>query len=242
MDLRPLPPPTGLPLGLDALTGRAFAAVLFDMDGTLVDSTPVVVRSWLRWAAEEGVDPARLTGMHGVPAAGIVERLLPAPRRAAAVARIDAIELQDVDGVVILPGAAQALAALPPGRAAIATSCGRSLARLRMAATGLAAPAVVVTADDVERGKPDPQPYLLAASRLGVDPAACLVVEDAPSGLTSARAAACATLAVATSHVVPELLAAGADAVVRDLSGVVLDVGDEGVRVRPAAASSAVRA
>ena len=231
MDQTPLPPPAGLPIGLEDLAARSFAAVLFDMDGTLIDSTPVVDRSWLRWAQEEDVDPARLAGMHGVPAAGIVERLLPPERRAAAVRRIDAIELADTEGITVLPGAAEALVALPRGRAAIATSCTRPLALARIAATSLAAPEVVVTADDVERGKPDPAPYLLAAARLGVQAARCLVVEDAPSGLASARAAGCATLAVATTHSVADLRAAGPDAVVASLAAVALVTGAEGVRL-----------
>ena len=231
MDPTPLPPPTGLPIGLADLAARSFAAVLFDMDGTLIDSTPVVDRSWFRWAEEEGVDPARLVGMHGIPAAGIVERLLPPERRAAAVRRIDAIEVADTEGITVLPGAAEALAALPPQRAAIATSCTRPLALARIAATGLRAPDVVVTASDVERGKPDPAPYLLAASRLGVQAARCLVVEDAPAGVTSARAAGCATLAVATTHTVAALRAAGPDAIVATLAEVALVTSAEGVRV-----------
>lgn len=192
------------------------SAVLFDLDGTLIDSTPVVVRSWLRWAEAEAVDPARLQGFHGVPAAQIVAALLPQDRVADACARIHAIELDDVEGVRTLPGAADALAVLAP-RAAVVTSCTRALADVRVAAAGLRCPEVVVTADDVTRGKPDPEPYLLGAARLGVDPARCLVVEDAPSGLAAARAAGCVTLAVATTHSRGEL---EADHVVADLSEV----------------------
>jgi mannitol-1-/sugar-/sorbitol-6-phosphatase len=232
VDTAPLPAPVGLPRGVEELQGRRFAAVLFDMDGTLIDSTPVVTRSWHRWAAEEDVDPARLSGMHGVPAAGIIARLLPPERWPEATARINALELADTDGIRVLGGAAEALAALPAGRAAIATSCTRPLASARIAATHLAAPSVVVTADDTERGKPAPDPYLLAARRVGADPAECLVVEDAPSGITAARAAGCATLAVATTHVVEELLAAGPDAVVVDLAGVELSASADGVRLR----------
>ncbi|MGQ7352667.1 HAD-IA family hydrolase [Quadrisphaera oryzae] len=234
MDTEPLPVPEGLPLGLDALAERTFDAVLFDMDGTLIDSGPVVVRSWMRWADEEGVDPALLAGMHGIPSAQIVERLLPADRWTSATQRIDDIEVSDTDGIVVLPGAREALAALPAGRAAIATSCTRPLATARAGATGLPVPGVVVTASDVERGKPDPAPYLLAAQRLGVDPARCLVVEDAPAGITAGRAAGAATLAVATTHRVGDLQAAAADAVVVDLSGVRLVADDHGVRVLPA--------
>ncbi len=206
-----------------------FDAVLFDLDGTLVDSTAVVSRSWLRWAEAEQVDPQRLLGFHGVPAAAIVAALVEPSRVTAAVARIDQIELADTEGVVPLPGAVEALAALPAGRAAIATSCGLDLARVRIGAAGLDVPDVLVTADQVERGKPAPEPYLLAAERLGVDPTRCLVVEDAPSGLASARAAGCTTLAVATTTARDEL---EADLVVTDLSEVRLEAGPDGVHVR----------
>ncbi len=208
-----------MPDTLGSLEGRSFAAVLFDMDGTLIDSIPVVIRSWLRWAAEEGVDPHRLAGFHGVPARGVAERLLPAERVAAAVERIEAIEMADTEGITILPGTLDALAALTgePDHCAIATSCTAGLAATRIAATGLPAPAVVVTASDVRQGKPHPDPFLLAASRLGVDPTDCLVVEDAPGGLEAARAAGCATMAVTTTTDPSDLLA---DAVVDTLAEV----------------------
>ena len=213
------------------MLSTTFEAVLLDLDGTLVDSTPAVRRSWARWAAEEGVDPDRLLGFHGVPSAAIVAAVVGADRSASAAARIDAIELADTDGIVPLPGAVELLAALPAGTAAIATSCALDLARVRIAAAGLRAPEVLVTADMVERGKPAPDPYLLAAERLGVDPTRCLVVEDAPNGLRAARAAGCATLAVVTTTPRDEL---DADLVVDDLSEVeVVPDGDSGgVRLR----------
>jgi sugar-phosphatase len=232
VDTAPLPAPVGLPRGADELAGRRFAAVLFDMDGTLIDSTPVVARAWHRWAREEGVDPAGLAGMHGVPAAGIVARLLPPERWPEATDRINAIELADTDGIRVLPGAREALAALPGGRAAIATSCTAALAAARVGATGLPAPAVLVSADDTPRGKPDPAPYAEAARRLGVDAADCLVVEDAPAGVAAGRAAGAAVLAVATTHRVGDLVAAEADAVVATLADVLLVAGDEGVAVK----------
>lgn len=220
-----------MPWTLGALESRPFAAVLFDMDGTLIDSIPAVVRSWLRWAREEDVDPRRLAGFHGVPARGIAERLLPAERVDAAVARIEAIEVADVEGISVLPGALEALGALSgaPDRCAIATSCTAPLAAARIAATRLPVPRVVVTASDVTRGKPHPEPFLLAASRLGVEPSDCLVVEDAPGGLEAARAAGCATLAVTTTTAAADLIA---DAVVADLAAVSFEVADGQVWLR----------
>jgi sugar-phosphatase len=225
--------PTDVPADLAAdplagLAGRRFAAVLFDMDGTLIDSTPVVVRSWVTWALERGIDPERLEGHHGVPAAQIVRRLVPEHDVEAAIARINALEIADVDGITVLPGAAEAVAALPEGRRAIVTSCTSALAAARIGAAGLLAPSVVVTADDVPRGKPDPAPYLLGARRLGIDPSTCLVVEDAPSGLDAARAAGAATLAVTTTTPVGDLVA---DAVVGTLADVRFAVDGDGVRV-----------
>jgi mannitol-1-/sugar-/sorbitol-6-phosphatase len=219
------PSPTDL---LAALSGRRFAAVLFDMDGTLIDSTPVVVRSWVTWALERGIDPKRLEGHHGVPAAQIVRGLVPEADVESAIARINALEIADVDGITVLPGAAEAVAALPEARRAIVTSCTRPLAAARIEAAGLLAPSVVVTADDVPTGKPDPAPYLLGARRLGVDPADCLVVEDAPSGLISARTAGAATLAVTTTTPADQL---DADAVVGTLAGIRFAADADGVRV-----------
>jgi sugar-phosphatase len=220
-----VPTPASLVAGL---AGRRFEAVLFDMDGTLIDSTPVVVRSWVTWALERGIDPKRLEGHHGVPAAQIVRGLVPEPEVEAAVARINALELADVEGITVLPGALEAVAALPEARRAIVTSCVRPLAAARIAASGLLAPSVVVTADDVPTGKPDPAPYLLGARRLGVDPASCLVVEDAPSGLLSAQAAGAATLAVTTTTPADQL---DADAVIGTLADVRFAVDADGVRV-----------
>lgn len=217
---------------------REYDAVLFDMDGTLVDSTAAVVRSWLRLAEENGiaVQDLQAAAGHGRPARDIVAdlfppALFPPARRVAALARITELEVTDVDGVVALPGAEQVLAACGP-LAAIVTSCGAGLAVARQQAAGIRVPAVVVTADDVSRGKPDPEPFLLAARTLGVDPARCLVVEDAPAGLRAGRAAGMTTLAVTTTHEATELAADGlAHQVVLDLAAVAMDRGRGGVRV-----------
>lgn len=215
-------------MDLGKLSGRVFDAVLFDMDGTLIDSTPAVMRAWARWGEEHGVAPEDLLGHHGIPSAGVVARLLPEDRRALATRRINELELTDVDGIVVLPGAVEALEALEGARNAIATSCTIPLAQARIAAARLQPPSVLVTADDVAHGKPAPDPFLEAAARLGVDPARCLVVEDAPMGLRSARAAGCATLALTTTTPPDEL---EADAVVTDLSAVRFEVDGDGIRV-----------
>lgn len=208
-----------------AFAGRTFDAILFDMDGTLISSIAAVDRSWSRWAGEHGFDPDTFRISHGTPARTLVERLLPADAVDAAVARIDEIEIADVDGVLLLDGAAELLAALPAERVAIVTSCTRDLAHARIAATGLDVPAVVVTADDVQNGKPDPEPFALGAARLGLDPARCLVVEDAPAGLASGRAAGCATLAVSGTHALDTL---DADAHAPSVASVSVQVAADG--------------
>ena len=174
-------------MGLGKLAELDFDAVIFDMDGTLIDSTPAVARAWTTWAEEHGVTAEELAGHHGMPSAGVVRKLLPDHRHDSAIDRINALEIDDVHDIVVLPGAADALAALGSARNAIATSCTMPLARARIAAARLVAPSVLVTADQVAHGKPAPDPFLLAAERLGVDPERCLVVEDAPAGLTAGR-------------------------------------------------------
>ncbi len=230
--------------GLSALLGRAFAAVLFDLDGTLIDSTPAVERSWARWAVERGIPRTGFTVSHGVPARQVLRTFLPEPEVEAGLARIEQLEMEDLTGVVLLPGALAALGALGAGAAAIVTSGTVALATTRIRATGLPVPAVLVTASDVAVGKPDPAPYLLAAARLGVDPARCLVVEDAPAGLVAGRAAGCATLALATTHPVQELHPA-ADAVVASLAAVrLVQQGGAGgsIGVHPVPPADGVRA
>ncbi|MET7680836.1 HAD-IA family hydrolase [Streptomyces sp. NPDC005423] len=207
-------------------------ALLFDNDGTLVSSLESVRRCWARWAAEFGIaaeEFARVE-LHGRTAGEIAADLLPAARVAEAVARIEALEVADVPngGAVLLPGTRDFLDALPSAvRWAVVTSATRRLAEARLAAAGIL-PRVLVVAEDVTRGKPDPEPYLLAARRLGTDPARCVVFEDAPAGLRAGRAAGMTTVALATTHQVHEL---DADLVVRDLSALSALVTDAGVEI-----------
>ncbi|PZU48086.1 MAG: phosphatase [Arsenicicoccus sp.] len=211
------------------ITAETFEAVLFDNDGTLADSRGPVERSWRAWAREHDVEFESFGNFHGVTSRGIVQRVAPHLDADAATSRIDRLELEDLDGIVALPGAVDALAATD-ARAAIVTSAGRELARLRLDAAGLALPAVVVTADDITSGKPDPEPYLTGASRLDADPARCLVVEDAVAGLQAGRAAGAATLAVLTTSTREEV-EPYADLVVTSLADVEFSLTDEGVRV-----------
>ena len=219
-------------MALGRLANEIFEALIFDMDGTLIDSVPAVERSWGIWAAEHGLAVDTIKKFHGVPAAGVVEVLIPEDRRQSAISRINELEVADLEGIVVLPGAAEALAAVKGAKHAIATSCTAELAKARITATALQVPTVLVTADDVSCGKPDPEPFLTAAERLGVDPKRCLVVEDAPAGVAAARAAGCFTLGVLTTTPAERM---PADALVPDLSAVRFEVVEGGgIRIREA--------
>ncbi len=216
-------------MGLGQLADEVFEAVIFDMDGTLIDSTPAVVRAWANWASEYGLPPIDLRMHHGTPSASVVRAVMPEHLHEAGMQRITELEIADLHDVVVLPGALEALVSLASAKNAIATSCTVPLAEARIAAAQLVTPSVLVTADDVVHGKPHPEPFLEAARQLGVDPRRCLVVEDAPRGLEAARAAGCFTLAVLTTTPREAL---DAHAIVTDLSDVRFQVDRDGVRVR----------
>ncbi|MFE2331853.1 HAD family hydrolase [Streptomyces coelicoflavus] len=206
-------------------------ALLFDNDGTLVSSLDSVRRCWTRWAVEYGITAEQFgrVELHGRPAAEIAADLLPTARVAEAVARIEQLEVEDVPGggVHLLPGTREFLDVLPADRWAVVTSATRRLAEARLDAVGIL-PKTLIAADDITRGKPDPEPYLLGARALGVDPAACVVFEDAPAGLQSGRAAGMRTVALATTHPAGEL---DADLVVEDLSALSALVTDAGIEI-----------
>ncbi|WP_055697479.1 MULTISPECIES: HAD-IA family hydrolase [Streptomyces] len=205
-------------------------ALLFDNDGTLISSMESVYRCWTRWAQEYGItaeDFARVE-LHGRPAAEIAADLLPAEKVAGAVARIEELEVSDVaGGVVLLPGTRALLESLPMDRWAVVTSATRVLAEARLAEVGVR-PGLVIAADDITRGKPDPEPFLLAAAKLGAEPARCVVFEDAPAGLQAGRAAGMTTVALTTTHTADELTA---DVVVTDLSAVSAQATTGGVEI-----------
>ncbi len=184
------------------LSGRSFGALLFDMDGTIVNSIAAAERVWVAWAERHGLDvESFMPTIHGVRGIETITRLaLPGVDPAAEAEAILLAELEDVDGVAAIEGAAAFLAGLPADRWAIVTSSPRRLALRRLGAAGLPVPAVLVTAEDVERGKPAPDCFLLAADRLGQRIEDCLVFEDAPAGIQAAEAAGAAVAVVTVTH------------------------------------------
>jgi sugar-phosphatase len=183
--------------------------VLFDLDGVLVESREATERVWMRWARANGIGEDELrSAMHGVRSVEVVRALRPDSDFVAEAEAIERRQAEDVAGLRAIRGAAEALTALREDRVAVVTSATRELAAARLGAVGIAPPAVMVNAEDVSRGKPDPEGYLAAARRLGVDPAEALVVEDAPPGIEAGRAAGAATVGVTSTHPAEELAAA----------------------------------
>ena len=195
---------------------RTVSAVLFDLDGVLVESREATERVWLDWAHANGIGDDELrSAMHGVRSVEVVSALRPELDSVAESEAIERRQAEDLAGLRAIPGAADALRALREERVAVVTSATRDLAAARLGAVGIELPAVVVYAGDVSRGKPDPEGYLTAARRLGVDPADALVVEDSPPGIEAGRAAGAATVAVTSTHAAAEL--AAADVVIETL-------------------------
>jgi mannitol-1-/sugar-/sorbitol-6-phosphatase len=183
--------------------------VLSDLDGVLVDSHASIMRAWRWWGERHGLAPEAIAAIpQGRPSGEVIPALVPGLDAAAESRALDRRQAEDVADVVALPGAADALRAFAPDRIAVVTSCTRDLARARLAAAGLAPPAVLVTADRLRRGKPDPEGYLLAARELGADPDDCVVLEDAPAGIDAGRAAGMRVVGVLTTYGPDELAAA----------------------------------
>ena len=199
-------------------------ALLFDLDGVLIDSTPAVARVWTKWAIEHGFDPQEvIRRAHGRPSLTTLREYLPHSDHAAANLEVERQEIEDVEGVVPLPGALELLTALPPDSWTIVTSCTRPLAEVRIRAAGLPQPRHLVTSLDVRCGKPDPEPYVKGAASLGCAAADCVVVEDAPSGIRAGKALGARVVALRTIAADAELTAAGADWVVENCASLSLD-------------------
>lgn len=196
--------------------------ILFDMDGILVSSIGSVERSWSKWAEMRGVDPVlTLEIAHGRRAIETIAMLRPDLDTELELKVIEDIEIEDNDGLAVLPGVLQLLASLPRNRWTVVTSATERLARIRMNAGGIAAPERLITADFVTRGKPHPEPFLAGASLLGFAPQECVVFEDSTSGAQAGRAAGCTVLATTFSHSIESLDAA--HYVIEDLTGVAVE-------------------
>lgn len=185
--------------------GRGFGALLFDMDGTLLSSLASAERVWAAWARRHGLDvDAFLPTIHGVRSVETVRRLgLPGVDPVAEAEAITRAEIEDVEGIETIVGAADFLASLPADRWAVVTSAPRALAEARMRAAGLPLPPLMISAEDVERGKPAPDCFLAAADRLGVAAEDCLVFEDAAAGIAAAEAAGARVVVVTATHTHP---------------------------------------
>jgi sugar-phosphatase len=193
------------------------AVILFDLDGVLVDSTGSVTRQWRRWAEEHNLDAQKVVEIaHGVRTIEIVRKLAPHLGAEAEVKRIEKREADDQEGVAVMPGAAELLKAIPEGRWCVVTSGTRYLATARLKLANLPTPQVLVSADDVSKGKPDPEPYLMGAKLLGMKPAECLVIEDAPAGIRAAHAGGMKAIGITSTYPASELQEA--DAVVQKLA------------------------
>ena len=200
------------------------AALLFDMDGVLIDSTPAVARVWTRFALRHGFDPSEVVHRaQGRPSIMTVREYLPNGDHLAENKEIERGEVVDLDGIVPLPGALELLTALPRGRWTIVTSCTRRLAEVRLKASGLPRPEVFVTSSDITNGKPAPDPYLKGAEVVGFAARDCVVVEDAAAGVRSGKAAGARVIALRTTMPERELSEAGADWLVQDCAAIFLD-------------------
>jgi sugar-phosphatase len=203
------------------MTELRAAALLFDLDGVLIDSTPAVARVWHRWAVEHGFNPEEVVARaHGRPSLTTVREYLPGADHEKENREVERREIEDLEGVLPLPGAVRLLAVLPEDRWTIVTSCTRKLAEVRIQAAGLRAPKRMITSNDITLGKPNPEPYLKAASMLGFPIAECLVFEDAPAGIRAGKSAGANVIALRTTAQESVLREAGADWVVNNCADV----------------------
>jgi mannitol-1-/sugar-/sorbitol-6-phosphatase len=199
------------------------AALLFDMDGVLIDSTPAVARVWRKWALERGFNPEQVVASaHGRPSITTVREYLPNADHEKENREVERREIEDLEGVVPLPGAVELLASLPPDRWTVVTSCTRRLAEVRLQAAGLPIPPRMVTSSDITNGKPHPEPFLKGASVLGFSATDCVVIEDAAAGVRSGKAAGAKVIGFRTTMKESLLREAGADWILNNCADVLL--------------------
>jgi mannitol-1-/sugar-/sorbitol-6-phosphatase len=203
------------------------SAILFDLDGVLVDSTEAVEREWREWAQRKGVDADALLAIsHGRRTAEVIGIVAPHLDAVAEAREMEQREAHDLGGVTAVPGAAKLIEAIPDGRWGVVTSGPRYLQSGRLKSCGLPVPKVFITADDVVHGKPHPEPYLRGAAALGFLPGECLVIEDAPAGIAAARAAGMKVIGLASTFEAEMLHEA--NAVVQNLPAIRVSANDDG--------------
>ena len=203
------------------------SAILFDLDGVLVDSTRSVTRQWKLWAQENNIDPQHAAKIaHGVRTIEVVRRLAPHLEAESEVKKIEKREADDHDGVTVMPGAAELIKSIPEGRWCVVTSGTHYLATSRLQLANLPAPRVLISADDVSKGKPDPEPYLMGARLLDMNAAECLVIEDAPAGVLAAHAGGMKVIAITSTY--PASALEQADATIQNLAQIRVNSPDGG--------------
>lgn len=203
------------------------SAVLFDMDGVLLDSTPAVERHWQEWSTKHGLKYEKVIAIaHGRRTIETMQVMAPHLDAHKEAADYEQYECEDLIGVYPIEGASALTRQLPAERWAIVTSCGHKLAVARLSHVGLDMPQILISADHVTQGKPHPEGYLSAARALGLSPADCLVVEDSPNGLRAAMDAGMRCLAVLTTHEKDQL--AGATHMVQSLENILVNADGNG--------------
>jgi len=200
------------------MTNLECDAILFDLDGVLIDSSACITRHWEAWAGQHGLELAAVMQVaHGIRTVETMRLVAPHLDAKKEAERFTAHEVVDTEGVVAIDGASQLLNGLPRYLWAIVTSGSYELASARLGRAGLPVPSTLVTADDVRQGKPAPEPYLVGAKRLGIAVERCVAIEDAPAGIEAARAAGMRVIGIATTHSREELLESGCEVVIDQL-------------------------
>jgi sugar-phosphatase len=196
-------------------------ACLFDLDGVLIDSTPAVARVWRQWAIEHDFNPEEVVSRaHGRPSLTTVREYLPNADHQAENREVERREIEDLVGIVPLPGALELLASLPENRWTIVTSCTRALATVRIKAAGLPLPQKMITSNDIQHGKPNPEPFLKGAAVLGFPAGECVVFEDVPAGVRAGKSAGARVIAFTSTVQSVPLKEAGADWILRNCGDV----------------------
>jgi sugar-phosphatase len=212
------------------------SALLFDMDGVLIDSTPAVARVWRKWALAHQFNPEEVVARaHGRPSITTVREYLPHADAVAENRIVERAEMEDLEGVIPLPGSRELLQSLPSDRWTIVTSSTRPLAEVRLRAAGLTIPNKLITSTDVVNGKPHPEPYEKAAALLGFPSSDCIVVEDVPAGIRAGKSAGARVIAFTTTCEEGHLRAAGADWVLKNCGDISAAATNAGLRLNLAA-------